>query len=117
MGWLSAVARAVLPSATREWVDVGPLDEYPAESVRCVRVRGVDVAVFHADGRLAAIADVCPHMGAALSEGVLHGDGHVQCPAHDMRFDLRTGRCPESPMYTGRVYPTRVRRGRVFIRS
>ncbi len=96
---------------------VGELVEYPVESVRCVMVRGASVAVFHSDRGLQAIADVCAHMGASLSEGVLHDDGYVECPAHTMRFCLRTGVCPESPMYTGRIYPTRVRGGRLYIRA
>jgi nitrite reductase/ring-hydroxylating ferredoxin subunit len=93
------------------------LTEYPVESVRCVMVRGTAVAVFHSERGLQAIADVCAHLGASLSEGVLHDDGYVECPAHTMRFCLRTGECPESPMYTGRIYPTRVRDGRVFIQA
>lgn len=75
------------------------------------------MAVFHTAEGFAAIADVCPHMGAPLSDGVLHDDGYVQCPEHAMRFSLIDGGCPESPMYTGRVYPTRVRRGRVYVQA
>lgn len=111
------VLLSVLPSARRRWIVVGDLAEYPLESVRCVMVRGAAVAVFHSDRGLQAIADVCAHMGASLSEGILHDDGYVECPAHTMRFCLRTGMCPESSMYSGRIYPTRVRDGRLYIRA
>ena len=117
MKWLLAAVRAALPSSRRRWIGVGSLGEYPLESVRCVTVRGAVVAVFHSERGLQTIADVCAHMGASLSGGVLHDDGYVECPAHNMRFCLRTGTCPESPMYSGRIYPTRVRHGRVYIRA
>ncbi|MEO2006074.1 MAG: nitrite reductase (NAD(P)H) small subunit [Candidatus Poribacteria bacterium] len=109
--------RSVLPSSRRQWVDVGGVDEFPVESVRCVQVRGTKVAVFHTEDGLAAIADVCPHLGGSLSEGVLHGDGFVQCAEYDVRFSLRDGACPGNPMYNGRVYPARAWRGRVQLQA
>ncbi len=48
------------------------------------------VAVYRVDGRLRAVADRCPHAGAALSAGEVDG-AVITCPGHGSRFDLRTG--------------------------
>ncbi|MBS0454476.1 MAG: Rieske 2Fe-2S domain-containing protein [Proteobacteria bacterium] len=58
-----------------------------------VRRDGHSVVIFNVDGQLHAIEDECPHAGSALCTGRL--DGHlIQCPAHGLRFDLRTGAMP-----------------------
>jgi 3-phenylpropionate/trans-cinnamate dioxygenase ferredoxin component len=49
------------------------------------------VVVFRIDGQLYAIENSCPHNGASLASGCLHG-AVLSCPAHGLRFDLRTGR-------------------------
>jgi nitrite reductase/ring-hydroxylating ferredoxin subunit len=48
------------------------------------------LAVFHFSGELRAVADVCPHAGATLSEGELEGVV-LTCPRHGSQFDVRTG--------------------------
>lgn len=48
------------------------------------------LAVYHVEGRLHAVQDLCPHAGAVLSEGELEGPV-VTCPRHGSRFDVRTG--------------------------
>ena len=71
--------------------------------------------VFHEDGtivicniddQLHAIKDECPHAGAALCSGRLAGH-LIQCPAHGLRFDLRSGAMPGNADLRVRVYPIR----------
>lgn len=54
------------------------------------------VAVYHVGGRLHAISDVCPHAGAALSEGELVGD-IVTCPRHGSQFRVTDGERVRGP--------------------
>jgi nitrite reductase/ring-hydroxylating ferredoxin subunit len=61
-----------------------------------VFVEGTKVAVFRQGGRLFAVGDRCPHMGAALSEGQL-GKGVIRCHWHGWQFDLDTGACRQKP--------------------
>lgn len=49
------------------------------------------------DGSVACLRDLCPHLGAKLSQGVLHGD-QLTCPFHGMEFD-QTGKCVYLPAY------------------
>ncbi len=58
-----------------------------------VRIAGRDIALFRTGEGLFAIADVCPHQHAPLSEGTLEGRV-VECAWHGWRFDLATGSFP-----------------------
>jgi vanillate O-demethylase monooxygenase subunit len=60
-----------------------------------------------ADGRAAAIADVCAHRFSPLSKGkIVHGD-HVRCPYHGLEYDAR-GQCVGNPHGNGRI-PTNMK--------
>ena len=77
-------------------------------------------------GKVAAIADVCPHRGALISEGTCHFKGTVSCPYHGGVFNEQgknvavLGEGPDSSV-TGkigteaRVYSTQELKGVVFI--
>jgi phenylpropionate dioxygenase-like ring-hydroxylating dioxygenase large terminal subunit len=56
-----------------------------------------------AQGRPSLLADQCPHRGARLSMGRLHG-GALQCPYHGWRFDA-AGRCVAVPAQPGFTPP------------
>jgi phenylpropionate dioxygenase-like ring-hydroxylating dioxygenase large terminal subunit len=49
------------------------------------------------DGTVACARDLCPHLGAKLSQGELHDDRLV-CPFHGMEFDPN-GKCVFLPAY------------------
>ncbi len=111
LGWLARP----LPDRRGSWQDAGALEAFPPGTVRMVKLRGTPVAVFHIRDELLSVGDVCPHMGASLSEGTIAGARTVTCPAHALSFDLRTGVCREDGNYAARTFRTRVRRGRVLI--
>jgi nitrite reductase/ring-hydroxylating ferredoxin subunit len=48
------------------------------------------LAVYRIGSELVAIADLCPHAGARLSDGELAGPV-VTCPRHGSQFDVRSG--------------------------
>ncbi|MDQ6522908.1 Rieske 2Fe-2S domain-containing protein [Nocardioides sp. LHD-245] len=50
-----------------------------------------DIALLRdADGAVYALDDTCTHYPASLARGWVV-EGHVECPLHGARFDLRTG--------------------------
>jgi nitrite reductase (NADH) small subunit/3-phenylpropionate/trans-cinnamate dioxygenase ferredoxin subunit len=75
-----------------DFVKVGSIDRFREGRGRRVSVEGRAVAVFLRKGRLHAVGDRCPHMGASLSEGRLE-EGRVVCSWHGWSFDCETGRC------------------------
>lgn len=56
-------------------------------------IEGRSLVVFNIDGTFHAIDNACPHNGASLASGQLEGCV-LRCPAHGLRFDLRTGCTP-----------------------
>ena len=60
------------------------------------------------EGDYYAVEELCPHSGAALSEGDLYGEV-VECPLHGSAFDVRTGQVLTMPAEDNLiVYPVRI---------
>jgi nitrite reductase/ring-hydroxylating ferredoxin subunit len=48
------------------------------------------------DGSHYAAEELCPHPGAALSQGGLHKE-YVECPLHESTFNVKTGKVMTPP--------------------
>ncbi|MFP5361853.1 MAG: Rieske (2Fe-2S) protein [Thermoleophilia bacterium] len=84
---------------------VGRIEESPAGPI----------AIYHVDNRLHAVADVCPHAGAALSEGSLDG-AVVTCPRHGSQFRVTDGERVRGPADTALpCFRVLVEAGDVFV--
>jgi nitrite reductase/ring-hydroxylating ferredoxin subunit len=76
---------------------------------------GEPVALYRVGYGYCAVADRCPHAGAALHEGELEG-GVLTCPRHGSQFDVTTGARVRGPADDPlRVYPVLVEQGEVFL--
>lgn len=74
---------------------------------RTVAIGNQLIAIFVENGRYFAINDVCPHMGASLSDGYVE-QGIVTCPWHAWRFRLADGAWADNPRIKIGCYPVRV---------
>ena len=72
---------------------VGVVGELGPGQRKLVFIDGRSVVLFNVDGTIHAIDNSCPHNGASLASGQLEGCV-LRCPAHGLRFDLRTGCMP-----------------------
>ena len=92
---------------------LGPVSDFPPGSRRRVEVGKKAIAVFNEGGKLYALKDICPHMGARLSEGSIWsevtstGPGDyrlcaarkfVRCPWHGWEYELETGQSSYDPV-------------------
>jgi len=76
---------------SENWIEVGMLDEIPAQGARIVQSADGDIAVFRTqDDEVFAVRDQCPHKGGPLSQGIVSGK-RVACPLHDWKINLDTG--------------------------
>lgn len=75
---------------------------------------GKSLALFNVEGDLFAIDDSCPHQGASLCGGRLEGRV-IQCCAHGLRFDLRSGYLFNSTQLKVANYPVEIIDGQAFI--
>ena len=89
------------------WVEVAKRGELPPGRGRSFQAGGRFIALYNDGGTFFAIDDTCPHQGASLGEGILHG-GMVICPMHAWTFALRGGTCPSVPDLSVACYPTRL---------
>ncbi|SOC18600.1 nitrite reductase (NADH) small subunit [Rhodobacter sp. JA431] len=97
------------------WVDIGALDDIPAQGARVVRTKLGCVAVFRtADDQVFALADRCAHKGGPLSEGIVHGH-KVTCPLHNWVFSLETGEAQGADSGQVPTFPAKIENGRVLL--
>lgn len=95
-------------------VEVGPVADFPENSMRPARVDGRDVLVIHQGGAFYAMEDRCTHDNGILHDGELL-DGAVKCGRHGARFDLKTGRPTMPAVKKVRLYETEVIGGRIYV--
>lgn len=92
----------------REWRRVIGVDEVQEGEVVGVTLGERPIAVYRVEGEFYATADRCTHAAANLSDGELFGC-LIECPLHNGRFDIRTGKAMTSPVTRDLVtYPVRV---------
>jgi nitrite reductase (NADH) small subunit/3-phenylpropionate/trans-cinnamate dioxygenase ferredoxin subunit len=99
-----------------EFKTVGRVGELPEGQGKAVEVGNKLVAVFCVGGRYCAIDDVCPHMGASLSEGSVE-DGIVTCPWHGWRFRLADGAWADNPRIKIGSYAVQVVDGEIQVEA
>jgi len=92
-----------------------PAGKYPPAGGRALfEFENKSLALFNIEGEVFAIDDSCPHQGASLCGGRLAGKV-IQCCAHGLRFDLRSGYMLNSNQVKVNNYPVEVVDGRAFI--
>ncbi len=85
----------------RGWYGVLPSHELPRRGVRALRCFGRELALFRGeDGVARALDGHCPHLGAHLGTGTVHGNT-LRCPFHGWSWD-GGGRCTAIP-YAKRI--------------
>ncbi|WP_349918277.1 DsbA family protein [Aeromonas veronii] len=92
-----------------------PVGRVPASGQRVlIEGEGKSLVLFNIDGEFHAIDDSCPHQGASLCGGKLEGET-IQCRAHGLRFNLRTGFLQGSTQLRVGRYPVEREGDRLFI--
>jgi len=85
-----------MSEANVTWHPVGKASELEADEPEHTKVGGTPVCVVRLEDGIHAINDVCTHEFALLSEGFVE-DGEIECPLHQARFDVRSGKCTALP--------------------
>ena len=82
---------------TELWTDVAAAEALPIDDVIALQVQGRELAFYGVDGEVFASDNVCTHGHARLCDGFLE-DGAIECPLHQGRFDVRTGKALCAPL-------------------
>jgi len=97
------------------WIDVLALDAVPQADVTSVMLGGREIALYEVEGEVFASDNLCTHGAARLSDGFLEGR-EIECPLHQGRFDVCTGKAMCAPLTQDlRVYPVRIENKRVLV--
>ena len=80
-------------------------------------VGDITVGLYRVGDNCYAINDICPHALAYLSDGFQEGDV-IECPLHQARFSVVTGKCLDGPIRTvdTRVFETKLEGDEVCVR-
>ena len=112
-----------------EYVEVCNLEDIPDGGMKDFSVQDMAVLIAKTENTIYAASDVCPHMKARLSRGVLEGTT-VTCPRHASRFDLKDGHVVQWTNLSGivlavgkvfrsprplEIYPVKVEDDKVYI--
>ncbi|TFV76777.1 Rieske (2Fe-2S) protein [Blastococcus sp. CT_GayMR19] len=109
---------------SKDWMDLGPLDDLPEGRPALRTGKGSSVAVPLAVVRRGARVDVfvgaCSHLSGPLHEGKVedvHGHACLVCPWHGSAFDLDSGTSRRGPAANGQEkLEVRMEAGRVMAR-
>jgi naphthalene 1,2-dioxygenase system ferredoxin subunit len=97
------------------WMDALALDAIAEADVTSVMVGGREIALYEVDGEVFATDNLCTHGAARMSDGFLEGR-EIECPLHQGRFDVCTGKAMCAPLTQDlRVYPVRIENKRVLV--
>ena len=95
-------------------VSVALADELAPGQRKLAFVDGRSIVLFNVAGTIHAIDNSCPHNGASLASGQLEGC-MLRCPAHGLRFDLRTGCVPGAGGLSLTTFPVRAVDGKLVV--
>ena len=97
------------------WQAVADEGAVGADEAIGVTVGALQIAIVRSGDALHAVDNVCTHQYALLSDGYVE-DGCIECPLHQGRFELTTGKAMCAPVTAPvRVYPVKVEGGKVFV--
>ena len=100
---------------TEIWTDVAALDALPEDDVIGILVACKEIALYAVEGEVYATDNLCTHGAARLSDGFLEGR-EIECPLHQGKFDVCTGKAMCAPLTQNiRIYPTRIENNRIFL--
>lgn len=110
----SRVDRNSARPASDGFVDVCALAEIPEKRAFVACLADERVAVFHYDGQVSAISNVCQHQNGPLGEGKIV-NGCVVCPWHGYEYMPDTGASPAPFTEKVPTFDVRVVEGRVLV--
>ncbi|QJY33842.1 non-heme iron oxygenase ferredoxin subunit [Diaphorobacter sp. JS3050] len=101
---------------SENWIDAIARDAVPEGDVVGVIVAGKDIAFYEVEGEVFATDNLCTHGAARLSDGFLEGR-EIECPLHQGRFDVCTGKALCAPLTQDiKTYPVKIENMRVMLK-
>ncbi|WP_375167303.1 MULTISPECIES: non-heme iron oxygenase ferredoxin subunit [unclassified Bradyrhizobium] len=91
-------------------------DDVDSEDVLGFEYDGARYAIYNTPKGFFATDGICTHEVAHLEDGLVIGTV-IECPLHQGRFDVTTGKALSAPVTVNlKIYPTKVEDGHIYIR-
>ena len=101
----------------RALIYAGDVQDLPPGGRKLVFVPGGEsVVLLNVDGEFFALENSCPHAGASIASGACDGRT-LSCPAHGLKFNLRSGECTASAQLRVPVYEVVRQNGELWLCS
>lgn len=98
-----------------KWTDAASIDDVFEDNVVAIVVTGKEIALYGVAGEVYATDNLCTHGAARLSDGFLEGH-EIECPMHQGKFDICTGKAMCAPVVKNiRIYPIRIENKRIYL--
>lgn len=99
------------------WHRVANTTEINPDDPKKVTIGSEEIALFNVDGEIFATHNICTHAFASLADGFQEG-AEVECPLHEGRFDVKTGKALCAPVSEDlKTYEVKVEDGDVFVKA
>ena len=104
-----------MPEDKTVWCQVAKVGDIEQDDLIDVEIDGNSYAIYWIDGGYFATDGKCSHECAPLVDGLVDGDV-IECPKHNARFHIPTGKALRRPAKTDlQVYPVKVEGDRICI--
>ncbi|ASW04053.1 non-heme iron oxygenase ferredoxin subunit [Paraburkholderia aromaticivorans] len=101
---------------TEKWIAAVAPSDVPEGDVIGVTVEGKELALYKVEGEIYATDNLCTHGAARMSDGFLEGR-EIECPLHQGRFDVCTGKALCVPLTQDiKTYPVKIENLRVMLK-
>lgn len=99
-----------------KWHHVANTDDIDEDDVLQVEVAGRIFAIYRLQDGFYATDGICTHAQACLADGFVM-DGFIECPLHQGRFDIKTGKAKGLPASEDlRTYDLKVENSSILLR-
>jgi len=78
------------------WIKIAQAGQIADDESLAIEANGKQLALHYTEGDYFLTDNVCTHQYALLSDGYLE-DGCIECPLHQAKFDLRSGKAMCAP--------------------
>ena len=97
------------------WQRVGPTDELDVEDVMPFDFNGREYAIYHTVDGYFASDGMCTHEAEPLADGIVI-DNVIECPLHQGRFDVRSGKALSAPVCVDlKTFPVQILDSDIYI--
>lgn len=89
--------------------------DFAENNIAIVEVKGKKMCIAKFKDQVFAFAYKCPHAGGLLADGYIDALGHVVCPLHRYKYDLKNGRNTSGEGYYLKHWPVEIRNEAVYV--